>query len=244
MAAYAWYGAINHVVLRWLLNGEPARLEETYPALRALLLYGVTGAAGSAAVMTAASSSHPVDRVGHIDDAVAHARHSGKRHSILESSGSRSHRMQSPFCPPAPRRSAPGHSGSNPVQGSRSRARVGLGDACDRIRSIRPNIYGDARLRSRLVRDDAAVFPCLGGFAFSELGDGSHLWSDFPSARLVVPQVLIQNDGDGAAEGHGSGRAEIGAGRCRAADRRSVPTRTRLDPIPAFCHCTPDRCPR
>ena len=52
-------------------------------------------------------------------------------------------------------------------------------------------------LRSRLVRDDAAVFPTLGGFAFSELGDGSHLWSDFPSARLVVPQVLIQNDGDG-----------------------------------------------
>jgi hypothetical protein len=45
VAAHAWYGAINHVVLRWLLNGEPARLEETYPALRSLLLYGVTGAA-------------------------------------------------------------------------------------------------------------------------------------------------------------------------------------------------------
>ena len=44
VAAHAWYGAINHVVLRWLLNGEPSRLEETYPALRALLLYGVTGA--------------------------------------------------------------------------------------------------------------------------------------------------------------------------------------------------------
>ena len=46
MAAHAWYGAVNHVVLRWLLNGEPSRLEETYPALRALLLYGVTGASG------------------------------------------------------------------------------------------------------------------------------------------------------------------------------------------------------
>ena len=46
VAAHAWYGAINHVVLRWLLNGEPSRLEETYPALRALLLYGVTGAGG------------------------------------------------------------------------------------------------------------------------------------------------------------------------------------------------------
>jgi AcrR family transcriptional regulator len=45
VAAHVWYGAINHVVLRWLLNGEPVRLEETYPALRSLLLYGVTGAA-------------------------------------------------------------------------------------------------------------------------------------------------------------------------------------------------------
>jgi TetR/AcrR family transcriptional regulator, fatty acid metabolism regulator protein len=46
VAAHAWYGAINQVVLRWLLSGEPSRLEETYPALRTLLLYGVTGASG------------------------------------------------------------------------------------------------------------------------------------------------------------------------------------------------------
>lgn len=44
VAAHAWYGAVNQVVLRWLLNGEPSRLEECYPALRSLLLYGVTGA--------------------------------------------------------------------------------------------------------------------------------------------------------------------------------------------------------
>jgi isochorismate synthase EntC len=50
-------------------------------------------------------------------------------------------------------------------------------------------------LESTLVRDDDFVFPSLGGFAFGEQSDGSHLWSDFPEARLVVPQVLIQNDG-------------------------------------------------
>jgi len=44
IAAHAWYGAVNHVVLRWLMTGEPKRLEETYPALRSLLLFGVTGA--------------------------------------------------------------------------------------------------------------------------------------------------------------------------------------------------------
>lgn len=43
LAAQAWYGAVNHVVLRWLMTGEPRRLESTYPALRSLLLYGVTG---------------------------------------------------------------------------------------------------------------------------------------------------------------------------------------------------------
>jgi AcrR family transcriptional regulator len=44
LAAHAWYGAVNQVVLRWLLTGEPRQLEETYPALRSLLLFGVTGA--------------------------------------------------------------------------------------------------------------------------------------------------------------------------------------------------------
>lgn len=45
LAAQAWYGAVNHVVLRWLMTGEPRRLEDAYPALRRLLLYGVSGAA-------------------------------------------------------------------------------------------------------------------------------------------------------------------------------------------------------
>ena len=43
IAAHAWYGAVNHVVLRWLMTGEPKRLDETYPALRSLLLFGVNG---------------------------------------------------------------------------------------------------------------------------------------------------------------------------------------------------------
>jgi isochorismate synthase len=53
-------------------------------------------------------------------------------------------------------------------------------------------------VQSRLVRDDDAVFPCIGGFAFGEQGDGAHIWSDFSDARLILPQVLIQQDGDDA----------------------------------------------
>jgi len=44
VAAQAWYGAVNHVVLRWLMTGKPRRLDDAYPALRSLFLYGVTGA--------------------------------------------------------------------------------------------------------------------------------------------------------------------------------------------------------
>ena len=41
IVAHAWYGAVNQTVLRWLLTGEPERLEDAFPALRDLLLYGL-----------------------------------------------------------------------------------------------------------------------------------------------------------------------------------------------------------
>ena len=44
VASVAWFGAVNQVVTRWVLTGRPKRLEDTYPALRALLLHGVGGA--------------------------------------------------------------------------------------------------------------------------------------------------------------------------------------------------------
>jgi len=41
LTGVAWFGALNEVVARWLLADEPARLEDSYPALRALLLRSV-----------------------------------------------------------------------------------------------------------------------------------------------------------------------------------------------------------
>lgn len=41
IASVAWFGAINQVVTRWVLTGQPERLDDAYPALRALLLHGV-----------------------------------------------------------------------------------------------------------------------------------------------------------------------------------------------------------
>jgi AcrR family transcriptional regulator len=41
VAAMAWFGALNEVVMRWLMAEEPGRLEDTYPTLRAILLRSV-----------------------------------------------------------------------------------------------------------------------------------------------------------------------------------------------------------
>lgn len=39
--SWAWFGAINEIVVRWLVAGQPERLEDALPALRALLLRSV-----------------------------------------------------------------------------------------------------------------------------------------------------------------------------------------------------------
>lgn len=46
VASWAWFGAINEIVVRWLVAGHPARLEDALPALRALLLRSVAAEPG------------------------------------------------------------------------------------------------------------------------------------------------------------------------------------------------------
>jgi AcrR family transcriptional regulator len=41
LVSWAWFGAINEIVVRWLATNEPARLEDTLPTLRTLLLRSV-----------------------------------------------------------------------------------------------------------------------------------------------------------------------------------------------------------
>jgi len=37
ITSVAWFGAVNEVAVRWLLTGQPERLEDVYPTLRVLL---------------------------------------------------------------------------------------------------------------------------------------------------------------------------------------------------------------
>ncbi len=39
--SWAWFGAINEIVTRWLVSGQPPRLDDAFPTLRALLLRSV-----------------------------------------------------------------------------------------------------------------------------------------------------------------------------------------------------------
>jgi AcrR family transcriptional regulator len=41
IVAWAWFGAVNEIVVRWLITGQPERLETCFPALRTLLLRSV-----------------------------------------------------------------------------------------------------------------------------------------------------------------------------------------------------------
>jgi AcrR family transcriptional regulator len=41
LASRAWFGAVNEVILHWLIKGEPQRLEDAYDGLRPLLMRSV-----------------------------------------------------------------------------------------------------------------------------------------------------------------------------------------------------------
>src|SRR5579859_2710082 len=41
LVSWAWFGAINEIVVRWLVAGQPEHLEDALPQLRALLLRSV-----------------------------------------------------------------------------------------------------------------------------------------------------------------------------------------------------------
>jgi AcrR family transcriptional regulator len=41
VAGMAWFGALNEIVMRWLMSEQQGRLEDTYPTLRAILLRSV-----------------------------------------------------------------------------------------------------------------------------------------------------------------------------------------------------------
>jgi isochorismate synthase len=73
VTATAWFGALNEIVTRWLITGEPKRLEDAYASLRPLLIRSVGATQGVAAAHTLKD----LRRV--LTEAVESAKASGKR---------------------------------------------------------------------------------------------------------------------------------------------------------------------
>ena len=57
LISWAWFGAINEIVVRWLAMGQPERLEDTLPILRTMLLRSV-GVVISASESAERGASH------------------------------------------------------------------------------------------------------------------------------------------------------------------------------------------
>lgn len=55
--SWAWFGAINEIVVRWLVAGQPERLEDALPALQALLLRSVGASLPAGAAFAKDSAS-------------------------------------------------------------------------------------------------------------------------------------------------------------------------------------------
>ncbi len=78
----------------------------------------------------------------------------------------------------------------------------GAGAAFD-IRADGPGRFGNVsaivrNLGETFSRDDDAIFPIIGGFAFDVDGESSTIWRAFPDSRMVIPRVVLQTDGDSA----------------------------------------------
>ncbi|MPZ47873.1 MAG: TetR family transcriptional regulator [Dehalococcoidia bacterium] len=66
IASRAWFGALNEVILHWLIKGTPARLEDAYTALRPLLMRSVGIEAPAAAPPRGRlANGQAGDRAGH-----------------------------------------------------------------------------------------------------------------------------------------------------------------------------------
>jgi menaquinone-specific isochorismate synthase len=71
------------------------------------------------------------------------------------------------------------------------------------VRADGPGTFGQlaaamSDLKQRLIRDEDAAFPCIGGLAFAESAQRGLSWRDFPAAMLIVPEVLLQSHSGGA----------------------------------------------
>ena len=195
VAAHAWMGALNEVVIQWVHTGEPAP-ERALPALRNILLRSV-GVSEQRINRREAATVAPATAV-HLERpallAALHARLAAGEAVIL------SHTVPWPAVSLTGfLRKAGGlqrvywsHAG-NPLAfagfGEAARVVAAASDAFNSVRSASAALF--ARILSTGEQPPAQVQPRLfGGFAFRDAVP-DEMWAAFPAACFVLPQVLL-----------------------------------------------------
>jgi isochorismate synthase len=192
VAATAWFGALNEVMMRWLLSGKPARLHDAYESLRPLLVRSVG--------VREAAPDQERDLRGRLAATLARARGASLREKapVLAS--------VTVSCDPFDPVSVFERAGSHAAfwqQPSEGIAMVAAGEAWSlhaagaaRFDEAR-NAWRDA-LGSAVVDPGTAPFEApvaLGAFAFRPADDAR---SRLPDADLAVPRFLFASHRDGA----------------------------------------------
>lgn len=197
IASQAWFGALNQVVTRWVLSDRPDRLEDAYPALRALLLrsVGIDPRRG-AAVRAAPPWAVPPDllRAG-----VERARAAGQPRLVSWTTRLPSADRLAFFAA----RRVLGLAGAYWERPDEGFALVGLGAAWSSAPGADVRFAGVERAWRTLLAAgpiggaDATAGPVLlGGFGFDPLRPSTELWRGFPPARMVLPRYLLTRRGD------------------------------------------------
>ena len=190
VAATAWFGALNEVMMRWLLSGKPARLHDAYDSLRPLLIRSV------GAEEPQAPLSFGDELRARLRPALEKARESARsaREAVLASVTLRFEA----FDPVAAFQNAAGSRAAFWKQPSEGIAMVAVGEAWT-FTASGPGRFGDARSGWKCLVDaavvDAGTAPfeapiALGAFAFGS--SASKMRARFmPDAALSVPRLLF-----------------------------------------------------
>lgn len=202
-AGVAWFGALNEVMVRWVLTGRPERLEEVYPALRALLLRSIGAPHGTQ--LATASPSAPPGALPFAAEALkdrlrAARRLAGERGAPVLVTLSHELEPHDPLDLFA-QADTLGYDRvywEHPAQGL-GIAGAGAAWTAEGGDPVEAGRAWNALLRQAppdAAGDSASGPLLLGGFAFDAACPPSSLWQGFPAGRLVLPRVMLRTRGE------------------------------------------------
>lgn len=219
VTSVAWFGAVNQIVTRWVLLGQPTHLEDAYPALRALLLrsvglpVGTEGYPGHLVTGAATRVAYPLQQVRPGLDAIREKLEQCAAGVLDDTPVLLSATERVPWLDPLALFDAAGTLVSdrqyweNPGSGF---VLAGIGTAYD-IEGRGDNRFHETeRAWTDMLQTARMDVPTgvdgtgpllLGGFSFDtetrHRADGLEgQWRGFPDGRFVLPRLLLTRSGD------------------------------------------------